>query len=233
MDERDMHNMTPEDKDVIEELKNKVTSLQVKVDVLSAKVNALTATSTSAGSAASVTSAGPADTASAQPTVPLNQSATQPIQQGYTQSAFGVSAGTQPPAPQSPYVASAPTAASAVPVTPPPSDASNQQYYQQGYSQPAYTAPPQWSCATGACHKDHVAAALLAIFLGSFGVHKFYLGYNTAGFIMLAVSLLGVLMFFVPSIVVWLIGVIEGIVYLMKSQEEFDYLYVRNKRLWF
>ena len=35
--------------------------------------------------------------------------------------------------------------------------------------------------------KDHVAAGLLAIFLGVFGVHKFYLGCNQAGFIMLAV----------------------------------------------
>ena len=228
MDEHGMHDMTPEDKDIIEELKGQVASLQVKVDVLSAKVNALTATS--------------ADTVSAQPTVPLTQPVDQSIQPGYTQSAFGVSAGTQPPAPQSPYVASAPTVAPApasapapapAPVTPPSTDASNQQYYQQGYSQPAYTAPTQWPNATGVCHKDHVAAALLAIFLGSFGVHKFYLGYNTAGFIMLAVSLLGVVLFFVPSVVVWLIGVIEGIVYLMKSQEEFDYLYVRNKRLWF
>ena len=44
-----------------------------------------------------------------------------------------------------------------------------QPYYQQPYSQPMVTT------------KDHVAAGLLAIFLGAFGIHKFYLGYNTAG----------------------------------------------------
>ena len=54
-----------------------------------------------------------------------------------------------------------------------------QPYYQQPYSQPMVTT------------KDHVAAGLLAIFLGAFGIHKFYLGYNTAGFIMLAVTIIG------------------------------------------
>ena len=39
--------------------------------------------------------------------------------------------------------------------------------------------------------KDHVSAGLLAVFLGMFGVHKFYLGCNNAGFIMLAVSIIG------------------------------------------
>ena len=36
-----------------------------------------------------------------------------------------------------------------------------------------------------------LAAGLLGIFLGSFGIHKFVLGYNNAGIIMLVVSLAG------------------------------------------
>jgi len=39
--------------------------------------------------------------------------------------------------------------------------------------------------------KDHVAAALLAILLGCFGIHKFYLGYTTAGFITLGITIVG------------------------------------------
>lgn len=37
-----------------------------------------------------------------------------------------------------------------------------------------------------------IAAALLAFFLGGFGVHRFYLGHNTEGFMQLAGSLFGI-----------------------------------------
>lgn len=106
-------------------------------------------------------------------------------------------------------------------------------YYSQsnGYyasSQGAYQVPYQQSLVHT---KDHVAAGLLAIFLGVFGVHKFYLGYHTTGFIMLGVTILGSLLTIgIAAGVVWLIGVIEGIIYLTKSQSEFEQLYVFNKR---
>lgn len=106
-------------------------------------------------------------------------------------------------------------------------------YYSQsnGYyasSQGAYQVPYQQPLVHT---KDHVAAGLLAIFLGVFGVHKFYLGYNTTGFIMLGVTILGSLLTIgIAAGVVWLIGVIEGIIYLTKSQSEFEQLYVFNKR---
>lgn len=82
--------------------------------------------------------------------------------------------------------------------------------------------------------KDHVSAGLLAIFLGMFGVHKFYLGCNNAGFIMLAVSIIGGMFTFgLAAAVIWLIAVVEGIVYLTKTQTEFDLIYVLNQRDWF
>lgn len=97
--------------------------------------------------------------------------------------------------------------------------ASSQGAYQVSYQQPLVHT------------KDHVAAGLLAIFLGVFGVHKFYLGYHTTGFIMLGVTILGSLLTIgIAAGVVWLIGVIEGIIYLTKSQSEFEQLYVFNKR---
>lgn len=82
--------------------------------------------------------------------------------------------------------------------------------------------------------KDHVAAGLLAIFLGMFGVHKFYLGYNQSGFIMLAVTVIGgILTFGLAGAVIEIIAVIEGVLYLLKSQTEFDAIYVMGQRDWF
>lgn len=100
-------------------------------------------------------------------------------------------------------------------------------YQRQTYGQQAYN---QQNVTT----KDHVAAGLLAIFLGALGVHKFYLGYNTSGFIMLAVTILGgIFTFSIATWVVWIIAIIEGIIYLTKTQSEFEQIYVFNKREWF
>ena len=82
--------------------------------------------------------------------------------------------------------------------------------------------------------KDHIAAGLLAIFLGALGVHKFYLGYNRAGFIMLATSIIGgILTFGLAASVMGVISVVEGVIYLVKSQSEFDRVYVHGSRDWF
>lgn len=82
--------------------------------------------------------------------------------------------------------------------------------------------------------KDHVAAGLLAIFLGVFGIHKFYLGCNQAGFLTLAVSIIGgIITLGLAAAVIEVISIIEGIIYLTKSQTEFDRIYVLNQRDWF
>lgn len=97
----------------------------------------------------------------------------------------------------------------------------------------AVPTPPQYSqTAQQPQSKSKVAAGLLAIFLGGLGVHKFYLGYTTQGIILLLVSLLGFLIFVGP-IVTGVISLIEGIIYLTKSDEEFYRLYVLNKKEWF
>lgn len=83
-------------------------------------------------------------------------------------------------------------------------------------------------------NKSHVVAGLLAIFLGLFGVHKFYLGYNRTGFVMLAVSIIGSLLTFgLAAAVIQVIAVIEGGIYLTRSQSTFDEVYVRHSREWF
>ena len=82
--------------------------------------------------------------------------------------------------------------------------------------------------------RDHVAAGFLALVLGFFGVHKFYLGYNAQGFTLMALSVIGGLFSFgIAAGVAWIVAIIEGIVYLSKSQSEFEQVYVYGKREWF
>ena len=97
--------------------------------------------------------------------------------------------------------------------------------------------------------KSKWVAGLTAIFLGGYGVHKFYLGYAAQGAILLAVTLglalpasfiaralgsialvqlIGILKY-IPV----LIGVAEGVVYLTKDEDEFNQVYVEGIREWF
>lgn len=85
-----------------------------------------------------------------------------------------------------------------------------------------------------------IAAGICGIILGGLGIHKFILGYNQEGIILLATYLvafiiamvtcgIGVPLVFIPSV----IGIIEGIIYLTKSDEEFVQTYIINKKPWF
>ena len=75
-----------------------------------------------------------------------------------------------------------------------------------------------------------VLAGVLAILLGPFGIHKFVLGYQNEGLIMLLSSVLTCGILAGPMA---LIGLIEGIIYLTKSDEEFYYIYQENRKPWF
>jgi TM2 domain-containing membrane protein YozV len=82
--------------------------------------------------------------------------------------------------------------------------------------------------------KNKIAAGLLGIFLGALGIHKFYLGYSKEGVIMLLITLVS----FIPTFglgpaAVGLIGFIEGIIYLVKSDEDFAQTYIQNHKGWF
>ena len=109
------------------------------------------------------------------------------------------------------------------------------QAYSQPYTQQPYGQPYQQPYAQAAPNtKDHVAAGLLAIFLGSLGIHKFYLGYNTPGFIMLAVTIVGsIFSLGIAGLAMVVISIVEGVLYLSKSQTEFEHLYVFNHKEWF
>ena len=69
-------------------------------------------------------------------------------------------------------------------------------------------------------------AGILAIVIGSLGIHKFYLGYTKEGIIQIVLT---VVTFGFAGV----IGFIEGIIYLTKTDEEFDRIYVEGRRGWF
>ncbi len=85
-----------------------------------------------------------------------------------------------------------------------------------------------------------IAAGICGIVLGGLGIHKFILGYTQEGVILLSVYLvslviaivtcgIGTPLVLIPSV----IGIIEGIMYLTKSDEEFVQTYIINKKPWF
>jgi TM2 domain-containing membrane protein YozV len=79
-----------------------------------------------------------------------------------------------------------------------------------------------------------IAAGICGILLGSLGIHKFILGYTKEGLIMLLVTLIGSpLTFGVAGSVVWIIGLIEGIIYLTRNDAEFAATYIEGKKGWF
>lgn len=71
-----------------------------------------------------------------------------------------------------------------------------------------------------------ILAGVMGILFGSLGIHKFVLGYTTEGIIQLVVSV-------VTCGLAGIIGFIEGIIYLTKSDEEFYQTYQVNKKGWF
>jgi len=98
----------------------------------------------------------------------------------------------------------------------------------------AFTPPPVGPLPT-ANQSDprassKIAAGVCGILIGSLGVHKFILGYTGTGLIMLLVT---VLTCGIGGIVMHLIGLIEGIIYLTKSDQEFVRIYVDGRREWF
>jgi TM2 domain-containing membrane protein YozV len=72
-----------------------------------------------------------------------------------------------------------------------------------------------------------LVAGILAILLGGIGIHKFYLGYTTPGIILLIAGLCTL------GMITPLIGLIEGIIYLTKSDEDFIQTYQVGKKEWF
>ena len=130
----------------------------------------------------------------------------------------------------------------------------------------ARNAYPALSSRAG--QKSRIATGWLAIIVGGFGIHKFYLGFIGPGLVYVFTNIIGVcflgygihnliersnafmilslggvfsflvisiipLVFFMILIILRIIAIIEGIIYLKKSDEEFDRVYTIEKRKWF
>lgn len=76
-------------------------------------------------------------------------------------------------------------------------------------------------------------AGILAIVFGWLGVHKFILGYQKEGIIMAVVGVLGWFLCGIPTMLISIVGLIEGIMYLTKSDEEFYNIYQVGRKPWF
>ena len=76
--------------------------------------------------------------------------------------------------------------------------------------------------------KSRITAALLAIFLGLVGAHKFYLGHPKLGiiYIVLTCTIIG-------GVFTGWGSIVEGVMYLTKSEEDFQRVYVQEGRAMF
>ena len=99
---------------------------------------------------------------------------------------------------------------------------------------PPFIAQPVWGQAinplVASRASNKLPAGIIAILLGGFGIHKFILGYTGAGLTMLLLSVLSCGIFY-P--VMHIVGLIEGIIYLSKRDEDFVRTYVDEQKPWF
>jgi TM2 domain-containing membrane protein YozV len=77
---------------------------------------------------------------------------------------------------------------------------------------------------------DRITAGIFALVLGCLGVHKFILGYTKQGIILLLATM--VTMGFLGPLTA-MVGIIEGIIYLTRTDEEFRVTYVVGRKPWF
>ncbi len=71
-----------------------------------------------------------------------------------------------------------------------------------------------------------LVAGLLGILLGGWGIHKFYLGMTMPGILQIVITI-------VTCGVGAIVGLIEGIIYLTKSDEDFYQTYIVEQKGWF
>lgn len=88
-------------------------------------------------------------------------------------------------------------------------------------------------CNAKIAAKNRMAAAMFAFFFGWLGFHKYYLGNNQPATIMLCVSLGGLVLLGVPTLVMMVIGFVEFILYITTSDEDFERIYIAGRKDWF
>lgn len=129
--------------------------------------------------------------------------------------------GTPPPAGTTPPASGAPTPPPAYQVPP-----------QQNYQQPQNPGKVR-SRGFGSARKEKWPAVVLAFALGTFGIHKFYLGYKNEGLAMLLIAVIGSLCFGLGAAVMAVFAIIEAVKYVALTQEDFEATYVIGYKGWF
>ncbi len=87
---------------------------------------------------------------------------------------------------------------------------------------PDSVPPPPYNPADS----KRIPAGICGILLGGFGVHRFILGDTKGGVIRLAITI-------VTCGAAGIIGLVEGIIYLTKSDQDFYQTYIVQKKAWF
>ena len=102
---------------------------------------------------------------------------------------------------------------------------------------PAPAAPSPVQLSSTPIKDKKLLVGILAIVLGSLGIHKFILGYQKEGIIMCVACVVswvfGWVLCGTPQLAIWIIGLIEGIIYLTKTDEEFEKTYIIGRKPWF
>jgi len=117
-----------------------------------------------------------------------------------------------------------------------PNDATQCPYCSATVARPPFTGaypgavPGNIAPPVPAGVNNKIAAGICGIVLGALGIHKFILGYTRAGVITLCITIFS---FGFGGFVMWLFGVIEGIIYLTRTDEEFYQTYVLKRKEWF
>lgn len=98
-----------------------------------------------------------------------------------------------------------------------------------GATTPGAGTPPEYNAGPGpvphmptpipvaGAPKSKLIAGILGIVLGSFGIHRFYLGFTTIGIIQLVLGLGGILTCGITTIASAIWGLVEGIMILTGS----------------
>lgn len=98
--------------------------------------------------------------------------------------------------------------------------------FQNEAKQTANEFKEGWNQATNNGENKKMIAGILGILLGYLGIHKFILGYTKEGLIQILLSV-------ISCGILGIIGFIEGIIYLTKSDAEFYNTYQVGKKPWF
>ncbi len=88
--------------------------------------------------------------------------------------------------------------------------------------------------ANNTVESKRIIAAVVAIFVGAFGIHKFVIGDARQGLIRLGLLFAAMVVTLgLGGIVLMIIGIIEGVIYLTSSDADFIRVYQEGHKAWF